>query len=473
MSYHKEGKHMSEEITEQQEQELPQEKIQTERQVKTKPLPEGYRKHFDDVIANMFSNPKYIDYNFYAHVLAQCKTHFDTSTVNLAGVSFSINHYKLWINPEQFNKTSLEEGLGIMKHEMLHILNNHCTIRNYKTENHEIWNIAYDCAINQSINRQHLTDYAIYPDTIKAPENKSGEQYYDFLKDTAKQQMNETCESCGGSGHSHEDCDECGGSGEDADGNTCGKCNGTGKEICEDCNGTGRKLRPLDDHSKWEESEGNDELRKDITKGMIEKAMAKSRGNLPHDIELMLEMFTRKAQVNWQKELKNILGNKRANKTSTIVRPNRRQPDRMELKGTKKDRIFELVVMADVSGSVSNEELLTGLNEIHEICKKHNATLKLLQIDTEVHGIEEFSKKTKMINRKAMGGTIMEGGIEYLRDHKIHYDALILITDGYIEDISKWVHPPKKKMMFLVTNESQKIPGIEAYKKYRQFNLKV
>jgi predicted metal-dependent peptidase len=365
------------------------------------------------------------------------------------------------------------QGLGIMKHEMLHILNNHCTIRNYNAENHEIWNIAYDCAINQSINRDHLPDFCVYPDTINAPVNKSGEQYYDFLKDNAQQQMNESCDSCGGSGHSHEDCGECNGTGQDSNGDTCEHCNGSGKEPCDDCQGTGRKLRPLDDHSKWQESEGNDELRKDITKNMIEKAMTKSRGNLPHDIDLMLEMFTRKAQVSWQKELRNIVGNRKANKTATIMKPNRRQPHRLDLKGTKKDRVFELVVMADVSGSVSNRELMTGLNEIHEICKLTNTSMKLLQIDTEVHGVEEFSKKTKLINRKATGGTIMEGGIEYLRDKKIPYDALILITDGYIEDISKWEHPPKKKMMFLVTNESQNIPGIGVYRRYKQFNLKV
>lgn len=454
-------------------QDTPQEAIETERKVEdSKNLPEGFRKPFEDVIANMFSNPKYIDYNFYAHVLAQCKVHFVSDMKAPAGVSFSINHYKLWVNPLEFNKFSLEEGLGVLKHEMLHILNNHCTVRAYKSDNHEAWNIAYDVAINQLINEKHLPEWVVTHKLIKAPENYSGEQYYEFMRDKSKDQEGDNqCDSCGGSGHSHDDCDECDGTGKDANGDECGHCKGSGKEPCKDCGGTGKKYRTLDDHSKWEESEGNDELRKDITKNMLDKAISKSRGNLPHNIDSMVELFSRSAQVSWKQELRRIVGNRRANKTTTIMRPNRRQPDRIELKGNKKDRTFTAVVLLDISGSMGNEDVMNGLNEIHHVAKLTNTDMKIIQVDTEIHGIENFNKKTKVFNRKGAGGTYLEPGIDYLREHKIDHDVLIIVTDSYHEDISQWKTPPKCKVMFLVSGDG-KVPGIEAYPRYKQFNIK-
>lgn len=439
--------------------------------VPKKPLPDGYRTHFDKVISNMFSNPRYIDYNFYAHVLAQCKINFDVNMKAAAAVSFSINHFKLWINPEMFDKFSLDESIGVLKHEMLHILNNHCTVRTYDTENQYVWNIAFDCAINQLIKREHLPKQCIFPETIKAPEKYSGEQYYDFLRNQAMDQLQQKCETCQGSGHSHEDCESCGGTGENPDGSKCEDCDGSGKKPCEDCGGTGGGLQPIDDHGKWKESEGNDELRKDITKHMIEKAISKTRGNLPHNIDEMLEMFSRTSQVSWKRELRNIVGNKKANRRPTMKRPDRRFPERVDIKGVTKDTIMELLVLCDVSGSMSDEDILKGLSEIHHVCKLTNTSMKMIQIDTEIHAIEEFNKNTKIFKRSGAGGTYLEPALDYVRERNVPHNAIIIITDSYHEDISSWKVPPKCKVMFLVSGDG-KVPGIEAYPRYKQFNLK-
>jgi predicted metal-dependent peptidase len=422
---------------------------------------------FDITIANMFSNPDFSNYVFYAHILAQCKIKLDEEMPAPAGVSFNINHYTLWINPKMFDIFSLKQRLGILKHEMLHILNNH--VSRSEDRIHLPWNIATDISINQLIERKHLPEEGCFHDKFGFPANLSAEQYYELME---KQADDAKCESCGGSGHSDEDCEHCSGTGketaEDDTEQECEHCKGTGKEHCEDCNGSGTKFKPSGDHGKWKESEGDEDLKKDITKTMIEKSISKSRGNVPHNISDMLQLFTRKSQVSWKKVLRNITSNKKANTRRTIMRTDRRFPTREDLKGRTKDRTFDLVVLLDVSGSMSDNEVATGLNEIHEICRMSNSTLKLIQVDTEVHGCIDFKKSTKTLKRLAQGGTYIYPAVEYLREKKIPHDAVVVITDGGIESVDRWDKALQCRTIFLTTDAD--IPGIKNTK-YTQFNL--
>jgi len=421
------------------------------------------RKSLDEAIASMFSNPDYTEYVFYAHILGQCKIAFDSSMPAPAGVSFNINHYTLWINIEEFSKWSLAQRLGILKHEMKHILNNH--VKRAEERVQLPWNIATDTAINQDIKRAHLPEGCCYPDVFGFPEKLSSEEYYELLKQEAEKNQ---CDSCQGSGHSDEDCEHCQGSGQNEDGTECEHCKGTGKETCPDCQGSGSKHTMPGDHGKWQESEGDEDLKKDITKGMIEKSISKSRGNVPNDIADMLALFTRPSQVSWKKVLKNITSNKKANSRRTIMRQDRRFPNREDLKGKTKDRTFDLAVIVDVSGSMSDKEIMIGLNEIHAICKMTNTSLKMVQVDTQPRDVEEFSKKTKLFKRKASGGTYLYPAIEKLREQRVQFDALVFITDGGIEDVSRWEKPPHGRVIFLTTD--CKIPGIENTR-YQSFEL--
>ncbi|MCK5536993.1 MAG: hypothetical protein KAI79_09210, partial [Bacteroidales bacterium] len=90
-----------------------------------------------------------------------------------------------------------------------------------------------------------------------------------------------------------------------------------------------------------------------------------------------------------------------------------------------------------------------------------------------VHKIEDFSEKTKLFERAGCGGTVMEAGVQYLFEKKIHHDGIIYITDGYIEDVSQWDKQPKCRVMWLNTTEGVKIPGVDSLAKHKQYNLKV
>lgn len=423
------------------------------------------RGAIDIVLPNMFSNPEYSkNYLFYAHMIGQCSIVIDEKIPAPAGVAFFLDHYKLYINPTIFDQFALVEQLGVLKHEMEHILNDH--VHRIEDRKPLQWNYSTDCAINQLIERSHLPKgewEGIFPDNfpVKVGTNWTSEQYYEALKSKEPESEPE-CGECGGSGES-----------EDGDGNQsqCPSCGGSGKGQGSYGDQYGKLL---DDHGTWNRSEGDKELQQDLTSQMIERSInetMKARGNLPHNIDHYMKLFRRESQVSWQRVLRTIVGNKKVNSRRTIMRSDRRFPKREDLRGRTKDRLFDLTVIVDISGSMSDGDIMSGLNEIHTICKLTKTKMQLIQVDTVVHTVQEFSEKTTLFNRTGAGGTIMEPAIDYIREEKIPTDAVILITDGYIENVSRWAHPPKYPIIFLTTGGD--IPGIENVARYRQFKLDV
>ena len=415
-----------------------------------------YRKPLDDCLVNMATS-SYYQKNalFYFHILTQMNIVMSPTLPAPCGVSFTHNHFNLYVNMELFNEYSLEERIFILIHECLH-----CTMGHLGEDgrlsgpniDHENANYAEDCSINQMINMT-IPESAIVPDnllkdkTVYVKPNMNSEFYYNLLKDNEKDDSNQNDKS------------------DDGDGDSQGSGNP---------NKSQGKRKPIDTHDTWAESTGDKDLQKDITAQLIEKAIeetVKDRGTLPQNIEHMMNMFKRKVQIDWKKVLRNIVGNKRVGKTPTIRKRSRRFQNRADIKGYQKDRMFELVVFVDISGSMNDSEVLQGLNEISSICKTFNTTMKLIQIDTEVHKVEEFSKRTKLFDRRGAGGTIMEKGADYLFKSKIQYDAIIFISDMYVEDIRQWKKQPKCKVMWLATSDC--IPEWNGWGKHKVYPIKV
>mgnify|MGYP001116255910 CR=1 FL=1 len=372
------------------------------------------RKAFDEAVTNMAiaSSPFFQDYVFYMHVLSQCKVVFDESLPSPAGVSFKDSYYLLYINPTEVisvapdgtewlgfsEKMPLSHRIGILKHEMLHIIFGH--LFRSKDLDHKKYNIASDCALNQQITREHLPEGAIYPDNFPSKEavnhpDETAEYYYSLLD----------------------------------------------QEQEEDENAEGQEGQPnLDDHSLWDQVSGDPCVQQEITKKMVEKAAQetqKAKGRLPGNYSQIIENLTVTREVDWKRVLRSIVGNKKANKRKTLMRRDRRLPFANWIKGTTKDRVFELGIISDVSGSVSDAALYSLWGEILNICKMYNIPASMVQVDTEPTDPEELTKDMKAIERKACGGTYLSPAIEKFKEHKVKYDALVVTTDGYLfeEDI--------------------------------------
>lgn len=371
------------------------------------------RQSIDEAIAKMYGDFNYVsNYVFYAHLIAQCNLKI-TNETETAGVAFIDKSYDLYINPEFFEKLPVNQRIGVLAHEMQHILQNHHE-RRQERDHHE-FNVAADCAINQLIKEDDLPLPNITPKSlseqlnIEVPLNLSSELYYDLLQENKKESNNSN------------------------------------------------NIKIFDDHEIWNKSTGPETLRKEVTKQMMEKAARetiKSMGNLPSDYNDCLELFSNKSQVNWKQLLRNIVSNKRSDKRSTIKRKNRRFPDRKDLRGTTKNRTFELLVVADVSGSMNDEALVETLNEIHHICKLTNTDVNLIQVDTEAHEPELLKKNSKTFTRKANGGTYLNKALEKAKECKLNYDAIVVCTDGglFSDDIDYFKNL-NKRIIWLVEKE--------------------
>jgi len=124
-------------------------------------------------------------------MVSQCRIKFDLELPAPAAVNFEYDHFNLFINLDMWSTLPLDHRVGILKHEMLHLLYQH--IFRKEDRIHENFNFATDCALNQHIKREHLPDQCVLPETlakllteqtgktVKVPSNLSSEDYYDLI----------------------------------------------------------------------------------------------------------------------------------------------------------------------------------------------------------------------------------------------------------------------------------------------------
>ena len=403
---------------------------------------------FDLPFARLMSNRDYANMSFYAFIIAKMAVSV-TEDVPTAGVGWFNNKYNLMINPTFFGSLEMDERIGVLIHEALHAMLKHNFRQGERDQ--KLFNIAADIALNQLINAPaKLPEGSMVPETFQFKTGLTAEGYYELLKEEQENQEQEKKES--------ED------KGEEWGGPSDGKPDLTGEEEL-----------TIDDHGKWtnghEVDEAEQELARSTMEGMIKDAMEKSRGNMPSNIAEMLDIWSRKARISWKKILKKIISSKKGSKICTIKKRDRRQPHRKELKGKKTFYDTPTVIVGvDVSGSMSDQEIFEGLSEIVEVCKVTHSNLKLVQIDTDIKGLEKFDEKQKSFTRKGCGGTYMGEMAKFLNESKTPHDVLIMISDMYIEDIKtdeNWKDHKKPVIWLSTSGQEMDLP-----RHHRLFNIK-
>lgn len=451
----------------------------------------GNWKHcFEEAIVQM------ITYNYssneslmwYGHLVTLCEIKRDLTMPSPAGVRFMFNKYELFINPLLFGLYSIDAQIAILKHEMLHIINLH--IVRQRDKDKKKWNYASDIAINQLI--LNVPPDGLQPEYFKFEKNLNAEQYYDMLPTNydGSGENNEGSEQGismgGGSGNGSKNKDNKSNGNSDGNSNENGDGDGESGSGNNDVVDNEQKLKEMiasalkqiqngmiGDHSKWDESEGNEQAAKEITRQMTETATNKSRGLSPSECSDALALLKMKEQINWKKELRRIVGNRKAFSKLTIKKHDRRFPERKDLRGKTKDHVADILVILDVSGSMSDEELLYGLNETRAISEKAGAGVKIIQIDTEPKLVEEFDPKATSFKRRGYGGTTLYPAIAYAMEHNIRFDCVVIVTDGYCE--STWDGQiPKVPFIWLVTqNKNNLALDISSYPRMKSHTLEL
>ena len=206
----------------------------------------------------------------------------------------------------------------------------------------------------------------------------------------------------------------------------------------------------LDDHG-WEDAEQLSEEEKGDLEREVEEAIRQGvlvAGKLgsggARDLEELL-----KPQIDWRDVLREFISTTCAGKDfSTWARPNRRFVSTgVYMPSGISEKVGELVIAIDTSGSIGQCELTTFLSEIKAVCDNvRPERIRLLYWDTRVCADETYDHAetdTLVQSTKPAGGggTDVSCVSEYMTEHKIDPQAVIVFTDGYVYDWGTWTCP--------------------------------
>ena len=272
-------------------------------------------------------------------------------------------YFEMMYNPDFFEGLNDAQRAGVLMHEFYHLVFEHVTGRlpdelagvftnngnvpKEKAALFKLWNIATDLSINCMIGKDKLPEMCCFPGTKPfedLPADQSGEWYYEQLKKKVEEQ------NAGGSGD---------GEGEGSEGGQVGF----------DPDSAGQ----FDDHGAWG-GESCDEATKEIAKERLKEAMkdATSEANKSTGLgsvsasvrkEIMDKLSTR---VDWRKVLRWFVKcSQRSNKRSTPRRLNKRYA--YVHPGRKVERVANIAISIDQSGSVDDNMLNAFFNELNKL----------------------------------------------------------------------------------------------------------
>lgn len=382
------------------------------------------RSVFDKTIAEMYTNILYKNtYLFYASFISKCEVHF--VKMDYAACVHFDRVFIISINPDMFNLFPLEFRMGVLKHEILHIIMKHHDRLEDKDLNN--WQLATDCSINQLIDKNHLPSNVITVEYLETLINKklriqeSADYYYKELIKSKNQKPSNP---------------------------------------------------ETGDHKDWNKSKNGlfqDFAESGILKEYILDKIIKDTASLctsekteiPNAAKNILEKMTiDKESAPWEKYLKRISSSLKSKPRNTFKRRNRRFLNRLDIPGKVKHKKPEILVILDVSGSINNKTIKKMLSSIINISKVNNTEISLIQVSSEVHKQETLNKKTKTFIRAGTGGTFLSSALSEIQSSP---DIVIILTDGFLTEVDVLnFRKSKHKLMWVITKHGREMTGMKS-----------
>jgi predicted metal-dependent peptidase len=323
---------------------------------------------------------------------------------------------KLYWNPDFVNTLTLNELMGVLAHETLHVAT--LTFDRQKFRDPKLWNIATDIAINYILSStgMSLPKEALVPNsdgTMKLDmanltinvKDLPAESIYTLLEKERKKVLENYS-----SMDTHIEGDK------DDKGNSTGDGKGMGADQA--------------NNQKWKQVFTN------------AATYAKTRGKLGGALERICDGIL-SPKLNW-KDLLNMYITRELPFNYTNARPNRKWcATGVYMPSTIKENL-EVVVTIDVSGSISNEELQTFKSEVFGICTAYEQVkARVIFWSTYVDPSDDIvidrdtSYELQSHKPKSSGGTTFSCVSEYCDENAINSQIFITLTDGWIESRPK------------------------------------
>lgn len=341
----------------------------------------------------------------------------------------------LYYNPEFVDNLSDEELDFLIAHEVLHCVYDHMGRRGDRHP--QVWNAAADYNINQTLvdnNVGKLITAEKLPGFDKSlPKEQQGGPCYDpkyrgmnsdeiydeLMKDVKQYTVNPD------------------GSITDEDGNKVGQIGGMDDHLepgsGDDADGEGGGKNANGQFTDGMTPEERKALQDEIKQAVLNAAQAAGAGNVPGDIERMLNELTA-PKMDWRDVLRTQLESS-LKRDFTFMRPSKRSGE-VIFPGMSRDEQLEVTIAVDTSGSISVDMLRDFISEVQGIMDQYqDYEVTVMQFDTGVYGVDKFTaddgRDMSEYDLRGGGGTDFDAVWNYMKDHDMEPDQLVMFTDGY------------------------------------------
>ena len=176
---------------------------------------------------------------------------------------------------------------------------------------------------------------------------------------------------------------------------------------------------------------------------------------------------------NWREDLQEFASSAmRGNDQSTFRRFNRqRLPDDLYRPSKFNDRIGNIIIANDTSGSIGDAEMSIWLDALADICEQCVPdSVRVLWWDSEVRGDQEltgsYGNLREVLKPSGGGGTRVSSVANYINNEQIKADCVIVFTDGYTESEITWdINVPT---LWVVTEREGFTPPVGQVIKFRK-----
>jgi Uncharacterized protein conserved in bacteria len=338
-----------------------------------------------DVIANLLIKQPF--YGYFAASVTPVESK-DVATISMVSTPYLGIQY----NMEWFEALKQEHAVGVVLHELLHLILLHPYRKGSRERN--LWTVACDMAVNEHIDIRLLPEDSVTVAKISEefkeniPRLKSAEFYYDVISKNDEQLSFITKESevriVLKSGHEL-------------------KANNSG------------------------ETEAS-EVSRNAVKCMISELVdqARAEGEIPGGILGYINEFYKSNEINWRNVLRRFLSGKGK---VQIRKTCKKESKRFEnLPGNNRIVGNTVLLALDESGSITDKYFTRFFSELLSIKKLTGSNINVIQFDTQCTAPVPIEKFVRQKQRVGYGGTDFRPVFE-LAD-KLRVPLLIIFTDG-------------------------------------------
>lgn len=429
-----------------------------------------FKKYISNVVCSMTSVSMVASASeqLYATIFTQFQKKYDFKSKNVITTKFNTVQLvvEAVMNPYLIVRLEPKEFTQYIKHEVIHLLSLHQTRVGSlaKVIPTTYCSITADLVANKLLEKE-LGEEPLYKGFITTESLKEDfdvsievnddttieiliHEVYDKLSNSPKfrQRMNQNQQEQGGQGQqqNQQGNGQQGNNGQGQQGNGQGQ-QGNGQEqgnreegVKRDKNGD---VTEADKYAGAEDGldskDGNDKkIVEQMAKGIGKRSAQTQagRGFGSGTLEELLKVLLAPPVIDWKTLLRQYMTSRICGIKRDKNRMNRKQPNRYELRGKKRDSEVDVVVAVDCSASVGEEALNRFFNEIFAIVNGRVTEITVLNFTSKIDKEYKAKSKKDIDLNITCGGTAFSPVFEYMRKRNRKESILILCTDGYGEE---------------------------------------